>query len=189
MLDGNLIMDRSNARERETWKGLGEVHVHNALLWDIRIFGLFSPVLNAISPGAGNSRAYDASARYVITNGVVATDDLTIRSTGFRLLYRGSVNIIDKQMNARVEAEPLRDVSVFGPILSALLSPLSKLFEYKVSGNLHDPHSEPVYIPPALMVLLRPFHALKSLGNDSPSTSKSNPPAPASETTVEPNKK
>lgn len=167
MLDGDLTMDRCNLRDHRQWSGLGSVRVHNALLWDIKIFGVFSPILNAIVPGSGNSRAYEASANYVITNGVLATDDLKIRSTGFRLLYRGDIDLVSKQINAKAEAELLRNTRFFGAALSVLLSPLSKLFEYKIIGQLHSPRVEPVFIPQPLMTLLRPFHTLKTLGNGS----------------------
>ena len=168
MLDGRLVIDRASSNDRRTWSGAGHAHVHNALLWDIKIFGIFSPVLNAISPGSGNSRAYEAQADFVITNGVVSTDDLTVRSTAFRLLYRGTVDMADKHIDARAEAELLRDTWVFGPVLSALLSPLSKLFEYKISGTLQAPVKDPVYIPQPLMLLLRPFHTLKTMNAASP---------------------
>ncbi|HWD20369.1 MAG TPA: hypothetical protein VHB20_13930 [Verrucomicrobiae bacterium] len=168
MLDGQLTMDCASAKDRRTWNGSGSVHVHNALLWDIKMFGILSPALNAIVPGAGNSSGYDASASFVITNGVIATDDLVAHSTGFRLLYRGTVDTVDKRMDARVEAEVLRDTRVLGPLLGALFSPLSKLFEYRVTGDLRSPKKEPVFIPAPLMMLLRPFHTLRSMGDAPP---------------------
>lgn len=177
MLDGQLAMEQANSTDKRTWNGHGQVHVHNALLWDIKIFGIFSPVLNAIAPGSGSSRAYEASADYVITNGVVATDNLLVHSTGFRLLYRGSVDSLTKQIDGRAEAEMLRDTWGVGPLLGILFSPLSKLFEYKISGDLRNPKKEPLYIPQPLMMLLRPFHTLKSLGESQPAPDADQPAA------------
>jgi hypothetical protein len=164
MLDGTLVMVEGNSTNKRSWNGFGDAHVHNALLWDIPVFGIFSPVLNAFSAGAGNSQAHEASATYAITNGVLLTDDLVVHSTGFRLNYSGTVDGVTKQVDARAEAELLRDTRVFGPLLSALFSPLSRLFEYKVTGTLHNPKMSPVYIPEPFMLLLRPFHTLKTLG-------------------------
>jgi hypothetical protein len=174
MLDGDLVLDGPRTTERENWQGRGTIHVHDARLWDIKLFGLLSPILNAISPGAGDSRAREANATFVITNGGVSTDDLIIRSTPFRLLYWGTVDM-NRSINARVEADLVRDTPLFGPLLSLVLSPLSKLFEYQLSGTLHNPVMQPVYVPKFIMLMLRPFHTLKTLSN-SPSTTPATPP-------------
>jgi hypothetical protein len=136
--------------------------VHDALLWDVKLFGLFSPVLNAISPGWGHSRAKEASATFFITNGVISSDDLEVVCQGFRLNVHGTVDQ-KKQVNARLEAIVSRETPVLGPVISIALTPLSKLFEYHISGPLRSPAMEPVYVPKVFMYFLRPFHTLKSL--------------------------
>jgi len=140
--------------------GYGFVSVHDALLWDLPMFGVFSPVLNAIAPGAGNSRAYEAKGTYAIVNGKIYTDDLEIRATGYRLLYKGYIGL-NKQVDARVEAQLLRETAVLGPILRYALAPLTKLFEYHITGTVNHPIKEPMFVPKVLMMILRPFHTLK----------------------------
>jgi len=66
-------------------------------------------------------------------------------------------------VRARVEALVLRGTPVIGPLISLALSPLSKVFEYKVSGTLSEPKSEPLYIPKVVDSLLHPFRTLKGL--------------------------
>ncbi len=161
-LDGHLALDGPNNSERNNWQGRGDIHVHDALLWDIKLFGLFSPVLNIISPGWGHSRAREAVANFAITNGTISSDDLEIRYTGFRLNLRGTVDK-NKQINARLEAILSRDAPVVGSFLSLAFTPLSKLFEYHISGPLRDPVLEPVYVPKLIMLLLHPFHTLKTI--------------------------
>ena len=136
-------------------------------------------VLNAFSPGSGDSRAYDASANFSITNGVLMSDDLVVHSTGFRLNYSGAIDGFTKQVDARAEAQFLRDTRLLGPLLSTLLTPISKLFEYKITGSLKSPKIAPVYIPEPLMFLFRPFHTLKTL-TESPSDSPPAAPPPQS---------
>jgi hypothetical protein len=168
-LDGHLALDGPNNSDRSNWQGRGDIHVHDALLWDIKLFGLFSPVLNILSPGWGYSRAREAEANFVITNGTISSDDLEIRYTGFRLNLRGTVDK-NKQINARLEAMMSQDTSVFGSVLSLAFTPLSKLFEYHISGPLRDPVLEPVYVPKLIMLLLHPFHTLKTIATpESPS--------------------
>jgi hypothetical protein len=181
MLDGNLVMIDANSTNERTWNGFGHVHVHNALLWDIKLFGIFSPILNAVNPGAGNSRAYDASADFAVTNGVLTTDDLVVHSTGFRLNYAGTVNSQTKQIDARAEAELLRDTKVLGPMLSTMLSPLSRLFAYKITGTLRNPKIAPMYIPAPLMLLFRPFHTLKMWGDSAIESAGSSAAPPVSQ--------
>ncbi len=160
-LDGDLALAGPYSAERSNWQGCGHIHAHDALLWDIKLFGLLSPVLNAISPGWGHSRAREASASFVITNGVIASDDLELSFQGFKLNFRGTVDN-DKKINARLEAVLLRDTPVLGPFLSMAFTPLSKLFEYRITGPLRNPVLEPVYVPKFILLFLHPFHTLKT---------------------------
>jgi hypothetical protein len=160
MLDGHLAMGSPYNAAVTNLFGQGWLHVHNGLLWDIKLFGIFSPVLNAIAPGSGDSRAREASATFSIAKGVVTTSDLEVRSQGFRLLYRGDVDP-QQRLRARAEAYMLRDTPLFGHVLGWMLLPLDKLFEFRVSGTLQKPVAEPIYIPKALMAALHPFHTLK----------------------------
>jgi hypothetical protein len=176
MLDGQLVLTGSFDPVLNNLGGHGSLHVHDALLWDIKLFGVFSPILNAIAPGAGSSRAREAGASFIIANDALTTDNLEIRSSGFRLLYRGSVDL-EKRINARVEAHLLRDTPLFGPVFSWVLTPLDKLFEYRVTGTLDKPVTQPLYIPKPFLVLLRPFHSLKSLLPPNAGPSSEKPPA------------
>ena len=57
----------------------------------------------------------------------------------------------------------LRDAWVIGPLVSLVLSPLTKLFEYKVTGTLQEPLKEPLYIPKPLTFPLHPIKTLREL--------------------------
>jgi hypothetical protein len=160
LLHGNLIFESGNTRDPKSWRGHGRANLRDGLIWDVPIFGIFSPVLNTLMPGAGNSRAREGSANFIVHDGIIYSDDLELRASGLRLRYRGGVDF-QNQVDARVEAELLRDTWIIGPLVSLALTPITKIFEYKVSGTLSDPKSEPVYIPNILMMTLRPFHSLK----------------------------
>jgi hypothetical protein len=160
-LDGHLALNGPNNPDRNDWQGRGDIHVHDALLWDIKLFGLFSPVLNMISPGWGHSRVREAEGNFVITNGATSSDDLQFLCQGFRLNLRGAVDR-KRQINARLEAVLSRDTPVFGSFLSMAFTPLSKMFEYHISGPVRDPVLEPVYVPKFILFLLHPFRSFKS---------------------------
>ena len=156
---GLLVVTNANSDDLQSWFGYGNMSLRDGLIWDVPVFGLFSPILNTINPGAGNSRARDASATFVITNSVIATSDLLIYASGMRLHYDVTVDF-DRRINGRMEAELFRDMPGLGQVVSKVFWPVTKLFEYKVTGTLAKPKSEPVFIP---KVFLMPFHPLRTL--------------------------
>ena len=172
-LTGQIVVTNADSRSWRTWNGYGRVKLRDGLLWDIPVFSILSPVLNTISPGLGNSRATDASAKFVITNGVFSSDTLEIRSAMMRLQYTGTVDL-KQNVNARATAQLLRNTWAVGPLISTVLWPVSKLFEYKITGTLEHPKSEPVYVIPKL--LLMPLHPIRSLLGILPSGDTNSPP-------------
>ena len=147
ILAGQLVVTDADSRDWQTWAGFGHANLRDGLLWDIPIFGILSPVLNTVAPGLGSIRATDATTKFSITNGVIYTDSLDMRSTMMRLDYTGTVDL-KQNVHARVTAQLLRDTWVVGPVVSTVLWPVSKLFEYKITGTLENPKSEPVYVVP-----------------------------------------
>ena len=159
-LAGTVTVTRANSSDWHSWNGYGRLQLRDGLLWDVPIFAFMSPILNAVSPGLGNSRAKDAEAKFVITNGVITTDSLLISSTMMRLQYAGSVDL-QQNVNARVTAQLLRNTPVVGSLVSAVLWPVSKIFECHVTGDLDQPIVKPVFIPKILLVPLHPWRSLE----------------------------
>lgn len=161
-VDGELVITRANTDDWNSWQGYGHARMTNGLLWDIPLFGVFSPVLNAVLPGAGlgNSRAREATMSYQITNSVILTRDLEIRATAMRMHYDGTVDF-QQRVNGRMEADLLRDLPLLGLVISKVLLPVTKLFEYEITGTLNDPKTEERYF--ISKVLLAPLHPLKTL--------------------------
>jgi hypothetical protein len=161
-LSGRLEITRANSEDARSWTGHGRARLRDGLLWEMPIFGVLSKPLDTIMPGVANSRFTDATARFTITNGVVAWDKLEMRSPAMRLQYDGTVDF-DGRVDMRVEAEPLRDAWVVGRIVSLALWPVSKLFQFKITGTLDNPKSEPVFVPKFLFMPLHPFRTLEDL--------------------------
>jgi len=163
-LRGTLVVTNASTASLQSWNGHGDMNLRDGLIWSIPIFGIFSDVLNGMYPGLGSSRASAGTCTFIITNGIIRSDDMDIRSTGMRLQYRGTLDF-HGQVNARVEAGLLRDMPIVGPVFSIALWPVTKLFEYKVTGSLGDPKAEPVSLLPKVMLLPLqfPFHPLRTL--------------------------
>ena len=160
ILRGNLQIVNANTRQPKSWNGRGMVELKDGLLWDFPMFGVFSPVLNAFAPGVGNSRARDGAASFIITNSVIHTTDLEINATAMRMQFSGTIDF-ERRIDGRMEAELLRNVPAIGFLLSKILWPVTKIFEYKITGPLEQPKTEPVYILPK--VILFPFSPIKTM--------------------------
>ncbi len=177
LLSGGLVITKANTVNQRQFEGYGEAALRDGWLWDIPLFGIFSPVLDSLVPGLGTSHASAATGTYVITNSLVRSDDLEIRSTAMRLLYRGTVSIPQGQVNARVEAELLRDMWLLGPLVSTVFWPVTKMFEYKVTGTLGQPKTEPLYLIPKIVLLpLHPLRTIKELFPEDSTASQTNAP-------------
>jgi hypothetical protein len=187
VLKGAWTVTRANTGDWQSWQGLGRANLRDGFLWDMPLFGIFSPVLDAIVPGVGNSRVSGLTATFTLTNSLIRTDDLELRSPAMRLAYRGTFDF-NGNVDARVEARVLRDLWGIGPLLSLALSPLTKMFEYRVTGTLSQPRKEPLFIPKPLLFPLRPLQTLKEMfGEDKPPTSpRPEVPAPSEGKPVNP---
>ena len=179
LLSGRLIVNEANTADWRSCQGGGELVLKDGLIWEIPIFGIFSPILNSMVPGLGSSRATAATGDFRISNGVLHTDDLEIRAPTMRLAYRGTADL-DGKVNARVDAELLRDVWLLGPFFSTILWPVTKVFEYKMTGSLAQPKTEPVFLIPKLMLMpFRPFRSVKEHVPETPGPARTNAPPSA----------
>lgn len=170
---GHFVVTRGYSGDWRTCDGYGYASLRDGLIWDVPIFGLLSPVLNTVSPGLGNSRATDASAQFIMTNGVVSTDHLIIHTTIMRLIYNGSVDL-QGNLNADVTAELFRDVPGVGQVLSTVAWPAAKIFESKVTGTWKNPRSKPIYIPKIFLYMIHPFQTLEDIKLSQPQPNEPN---------------
>ena len=160
-LTAHVAVTDADSRWWRSWNGYGSAQLRDGILWNIPIFGLFSPVLNTLAPGLGNNRATDAAADFTLTNGVARTDSLAIRTLTMRLDYRGTVNLLG-EADARVTAQLLRNTPMLGSVVSTVLWPVSKIFECQVNGQVTDPKVTPIYFPFS-QYLLNPLRSLEKI--------------------------
>jgi hypothetical protein len=159
-LSGWVEVTRANSEDWRTWNGFGVAKLRDGLLWDIPVVGLVSPILNTFWAGLGNSRATEASAAFAMTNGVIYSDSLEIRSLLMRLQYVGTVDL-QQNVNAKVTAQLLRNTWGVGPLMAGVLWPVSKIFESQVTGTLGDPKAKPMLLIPRLLMV--PLHPIRSV--------------------------
>ena len=164
IFSGQAVVTSGNSKTWRSWNGYGQAQLRDGLLWDIPIFGFVSPVLNTLTPGlaVGSSRATDGSARFTMTNGVVFTDSLDIRSLTMRIQYVGTVDL-QQNVTARARAQLLRNTPLIGSLFSTVLWPVSKAFECEVTGTLGQPKVTPVYVPEILLAPLHPIRTVEKI--------------------------
>ena len=114
-----------------------------------------------ITASAGSAQSVVTPITDAITNGLIHSDSLEINTVMTRLQYAGTVDT-RANVNARVTAQLLHNLWVVGPIISPFLWPVSKLFEYKITGTLQNPKKEPV-VPFVPKLLEMPLHPIRSL--------------------------
>ena len=168
-LSGTVTVTRANSSDWRTWDGFGAAKLRDGVLWDVPVIGLVSPALNTFSPGLGNARATEAAGSFTMTNGVVFSDTLEIRSLTMLMKYVGTVDL-EQRVEARVTAQLLRTMPVFGSLVSTLLWPVSKIFECRVTGTLGQPKPTPIYVPKLLLVPLHPIRSMEEIFTASPAT-------------------
>lgn len=162
LITTRIEITNANTADLQSAMGAGRVSLRDGLIWDIPVFGIFSPLLDGIMPGLGSSRAREGSATFTITNSVIHSDDVRIETLMARLRYWGTIDL-KGNIHARMDAEPLRNTWVVGPVLSMVLWPVSKTFEYSITGSIGNPHTEPVYIPRILFLPMHPIQTLKDM--------------------------
>lgn len=177
-LSGQYNVTKADTDDWNSWFGNGHAELHNGFIWELPVFGVFSKVLDGLAPELklGESRATEATANFIITNSIIYSDNLLIGARGLTMRYRGTVDFQGRTL-ATVEAKPLKNVPVVGSLANLVLSPVTKLFEYKVTGTLNDPHAEPQNVPKIFMDLLHPIGTIKRL---LPKERSTNSPAPES---------
>jgi hypothetical protein len=180
MLNGGLKVTRANSLDTNSWFGSGHAELRDGLIWEIPIFGVLSPLLDSIVEGWGRTRISDAAAHFVITNSVIRSDDLELRSPALRLFYRGTVDF-NMNVDAKVEAEVGRDTPLVGLFVNLVTMPFSKIFETRVTGTLLNPKREPAtWVGSGLGMLFNPiFHPWRTLKDLLPGEKP--PPAPPPE--------
>jgi AsmA-like C-terminal region len=156
-LNAHLSISRADTEDPKSWFGRGQIDLHDGLIWDIPLFGVFSKPLDAISNGLGESRANEASATFTITNSIISSEDLKISSQFLTMKYRGEADF-GGRVDALMEAEVGRKAPVVGPLLSTVLKPFAKIFEYKITGTLGQPRVEMRWWPAEMV--LTPFQLI-----------------------------
>ncbi|MAT47300.1 MAG: hypothetical protein CMO35_07720 [Verrucomicrobiaceae bacterium] len=130
-LDFNTIANRKN-----TLNGKGVIGLRNGQLFNVPIFGPLSlPLGTVLGKQYSHEQARDASATFVLENGVVLTKDLLTSTTSTTFVGEGSIDLNNQQMDLtmRMNARGLLG------LVTLPLTPLKGLFQFRGQGPLKKP--------------------------------------------------
>lgn len=157
---GTLEVASGNTSDATTWEGRGQAELRDGFLWDIPLFGIFTPMMEVVSPGLGRTKVSAATATYVLRKGLVRSEDLEVRSGAMRLQMKGEAGV-DGKLNATAVAELWRDSGAVGRVFGLAMTPFTRLLEYRITGTLENPKEEPLYIPRLFLAPIHPFRTIR----------------------------
>ena len=178
-VDGVLDI-KAISNDLSSWNGTASANLKNGYLWELPLFGMFSPLLDRMAPGLGSSKFSEGRSDFQIVDSIVKSRNMELKSPLVRLQYMGDVDFDGRISNASVVAEAMRDTwvigPVLGPILNLALSPIERMLKFNVTGTLNNPEMELKNIPKVLLVPVQlPFKLIDELvpdGQPTPATPK-----------------
>lgn len=141
LLTGRLDFSGTSGKI-QTFNGIGNLGLEQGELFKAPVFGPLSPLIAGImgNKRASHETARDASANFLIRDGILFTDDFITSTDSLTVHAEGSVDLarLTLDMTARADTEGLLKLVT----LPINISPLSGLFQFQGSGPLMDPKWE-----------------------------------------------
>ncbi len=132
-------------------RGSGSLAVTDGALFRLPILGGLSDLLAKLVPGLGFAEQTDMTCSFTISNGAILSDDLILAGDVLSLKAYGDIEL-DGQLHLRAQVKLLRRGPIAG-ILRILTFPVTKLFEFQLTGTLKEPKWRPVNLPKELFLI------------------------------------
>ena len=144
-LTGSLALQAPLSREHtRAATGQGRVNIDEADLFRLPIFAGMTGFMARTIPGVDSLVTQsDASFNFSIDNGKLHTDDIGVEGGVFSLIGKGDYHFTD-ELDFAIQLRLLKQKTLGGRVLKVLTFPISKLFEFKLTGSRADPEWFPV---------------------------------------------
>ena len=118
----------------------------NGDIFAVPMLGPFSKIMTDIMPRAkpGYSIVKEASADFILKNGVARTENLEALGTTFKFKSAGSLDLADNKIDADASFD-IRGTA--GILLLPVSKVVSKIFEYHADGTISNPQWKAKHIP------------------------------------------
>ena len=124
------------ANQKNSLNGKGVIALRNGQLFNVPIFGPLSlPLGTILGKEYSHEQARDASATFVLKNGVVLTNDFLTSTPSTTFVGEGRIDLTNQQMDLtmRMNARGLLG------LVTLPLTPLRGLFQFRGQGPLKKP--------------------------------------------------
>lgn len=130
--------------------GTGHMAIANGDLMRVPVLGPLSRFLDAIVPGVGIMKQTEFETDFTLSESRVHTPNVKLLGSLLSMEARGDF-AYDGQLRYAVEAKLLRS-GVIASAVRLITMPVTKLFEFDLSGRMNDPHWEPRNLPRSLFL-------------------------------------
>ena len=125
-------------------RGRGEVRVRDGRVFRLPVFGGLSGYLARIVPGVDFMlRQSDFSSDFVLDEHRARSTRISIEGGVFSLQGEGSCGF-DRSLDVAVQVKLMREDPLIAKVVRLITWPLSKLFEFRLTGTLDAPRWYPV---------------------------------------------
>lgn len=131
-------------------EGKGEVYIHNGSIFQVRLFGGLSRLLSKIYPGLGYLSQTEFHMPFVLGQGRLRSEDISIKGDIISLSGRGEYRF-NHELDFQAQVKLLRSGTI-AEILRVVTFPVTKLLELKLVGTLDDPRWRPRNLPKELFL-------------------------------------
>lgn len=132
-------------------RGGGALTVKDGALFELPLLGGLSDILSKLIPGFGFAAQTDMECTFTIADGAIVTDDLRLSGDVLSIKATGDLEF-DGRLDVRVQVQLLRK-GPLAAILRLITLPVTKLFEFQLTGTLEQPKWRPVNLPKELFLI------------------------------------
>ena len=145
LLSGTITVEGPLGKEfLNTMTGLGHLSIANGEVFSLPIFGGLSAFMKNIIPGLDFvMRQSNAKTDFMIGDGKIHTDKIFIDGGVLSLSGDGDY-YFNKDLDFDIRVKLLKSHTFVAKIIGVITYPISKLFEFQVSGTLDDPEWVPI---------------------------------------------
>jgi hypothetical protein len=134
------------------FSGSGTGRVTGADLARIKLFGLFSELLNGLGLGFSTLKLSDADARFNLDKRVISFDRLYLSGSGSPVEARGNYTLPDGELDFTARVRPFeQNRGILGSTAGLVLTPFASALEVKLAGTFEKPTWTFAYGPRKLL--------------------------------------
>lgn len=150
------IQGRTGPDQLDSLAGQGKLRIADGRIFQVPLFGQLSDMMTKLVPGLGLVlKQTDVKAPFDIGSGKISSDRILVEGDVFSMRGSGSY-ALDGTLDFDAQFVLFRQHTLAGEMMRIITLPLSKIFEFRLSGTAAEPRWRPTYLPRELFFL---FHS------------------------------